>query len=197
MKNYDDLRFNNCPMSASFFYMPTEEDQYYVKHLNVKIIRKDTILLGGFLGDLLNIYDAKYNLTFEYTETTEYRDMAEIRVTPMFNDKVSLDENEYAYATSPMCYAAVSILTTRGRQYNPFEKLILPFDLMTWQLLIITFLSGDISCIQMSKNLSKSYISHESVTLHSQCKVFSLEWALKLLRRSLQELYFYFTHSPV
>jgi hypothetical protein len=44
--------------------------------------------------------------------------------------------------TYPICYQDFIVTVTKGLAYTPMEKLILPFDLETWIMIIVTFAIG-------------------------------------------------------
>jgi len=56
---------------------------------------------------------------------------------------VYMDTDEYIdWQFEQISQDAVGYCVTYGRKYDPFEKMILPFDDVTWYLLIISFLTG-------------------------------------------------------
>jgi hypothetical protein len=57
--------------------------------------------------------------------------------------------------TTPLFYGQLTFVVSRGEQFTPFEKLLLPFDLETWIMVIITFIIG-YSTIFICYLLSKS-----------------------------------------
>lgn len=105
--------------------------------------------IGGYHGELANIFAEKYNIIYNLEENFEDSDISEkvkngigfdILISDVF--MISKQWINYSHATSPMYCHRFTFLVTRSRKYTPFEKLILPFDDPTWILIIVTFLVG-------------------------------------------------------
>jgi hypothetical protein len=48
----------------------------------------------------------------------------------------------YKKITNNKSYEFLTFIISQGEKFTPFEKLILPFDLPTWIMVILTFIIG-------------------------------------------------------
>jgi hypothetical protein len=119
-----------CPI-VIFFFIDDENEKF-------NIVRNKSgvaVSYGGYYVDLVNIFGQKYGIKLDKMVAENgcrYLDSICIpnhgsRANPFYSYTIQTS-SEYMTFTVP-----------RGSQYTPFEKLLLPFDLATWIMILITF----------------------------------------------------------
>jgi hypothetical protein len=135
---YED--FFGCSIKAltgfnSFYYW------LYVDFRNGKLQfdKHGEVIKAGVFKDLLDIMSKKYNTRFSEVLPGSELDLE------LFIPGDSLPDNYQAFTFTfsvPMGYEYKTFIVSRGEQYTPFEKLLLPFDLETWIIVIVIFFIG-------------------------------------------------------
>lgn len=101
----------------------------------------------GVHVEMLDILADKFNMTFQATlmskEKNIFCDLVEHEICVFGYYKVSIEGDLYNISrTPPLHYDADTFVVSRGEQFTPLEKLLLPFDNETWILIILTFIIG-------------------------------------------------------
>jgi hypothetical protein len=131
-------KFDNFYQCSVVVYMNAEKVQYssYLKFQEVK----GKQVPSGIYIDILNLFAAKYNIDFKVDLVGNETSTTQLRIYPsMFRH---IRGFLGMITTPPIKYDYFTFMVSRGVQYTPFEKLLLPFDLPTWIMVIITFAIG-------------------------------------------------------
>lgn len=138
LQTYDS--FFNCPIGVAAFgeaSLPTLDKIFYYKQ------KKNGLrIFGGVFGEILKIYADKYKAQLAEPRKVEKMGRHDIVLIQLI-DTIKGNEKEGVnsfYMSPPICYVYSTFSVTDGHLYGPFEKLILPFDNMTWMFLISSFL---------------------------------------------------------
>lgn len=125
----ENKSFNKCPLKVGI--QPVSN-----KYLNYQKNEKGNLTVAGVYASLLELFAKKYNIRIDYHLgcSSEYEMCLSGESTELVGTRF--------VQTSPLVVDHVTFMTTRGDQYTPFEKLLLPFDLETWIYVIIAFIGG-------------------------------------------------------
>jgi hypothetical protein len=117
-------------------------NQYYYwlypkrKNGRIEMDENKNIVKTGVYRDLIDIFTKKYNIgNLDTPEETEL-------IVPADTGYQTNDLELEPVLTIPMGYEYSTFLVSRGEQYSAFEKLMMPFDLETWVIVIVIFLIG-------------------------------------------------------
>jgi hypothetical protein len=132
--------FHGCKIDVAVSY----HDEYIWSKPKMITDENGKIVSTGVFMDLLRIFFKKHNLKFEQKDSSApgkaniviiaypLKTFAEPQTSDVINDMIF---NTY-------CYEYFTFVISRGENFTPFEKLILPFDLPTWIMVILTFIIG-------------------------------------------------------
>lgn len=129
-------KFHNCPIRIAVF----EGFTGGVGDTIFKCIKKKNghRKFSGIGGEVLNVFISKYEVQVVQHNEGEVYDIATI---PFNLRNIPSD----GHLTSPITYLYSTFLLTYGHFYDPYEKIILPFDTYIWFALISTFCAAFIS----------------------------------------------------
>jgi hypothetical protein len=139
-----DLKVGLIPStSLGRMFLKTELDE---NHKTI-VTGLSTALLP-FLKQVLNIGEIKYEILRDEDSFYKRYDLLLIYYRIILTAADSLMKSDSIeslgnYAeTYPIYYQEYEIFVTKGLSYTPMEKLLLPFDLETWIMIIVTFAIG-------------------------------------------------------
>ncbi|KAG5672996.1 hypothetical protein PVAND_003077 [Polypedilum vanderplanki] len=158
LENYDHfVNFHGCMIP---FAIPMGTD-FYTSIMRIKIVflekynliewnQNETINKAqGLTRELLNLMAAKLNFTIHYTILGKNQIFFNLKnFNPSVNNAISLSirtqlpmENDHmlVHYSTVVKSTEYYYLVTSNDLYNNYEKLLFPFDLTTWVLLVITF----------------------------------------------------------
>lgn len=143
-------KFYNCPIVIRVFEGITGG----VSDTIFKSVKKKNgyRTFSGIGGEVLNVFISKYEMQVVQHNEGEVYDIATIPFNIVIGSNVHL--------TPPITYLYSTFLLTYGHFYDPFEKIILPFDKYIWFAVISTFCAASISIFityRFSKN-TQDYI---------------------------------------
>jgi hypothetical protein len=130
LQKYDN--FNNCPIPMILFLSGNNIQISAYKNEN-----GEYAYFSGYFMMILQIFWEKYKIQFR---SVVHNYCAYDDAICMSNGKVT-GHTSYL-STLPLSTDHITFIVTRGSEYTPFEKLLLPFDLETWIMVIITFIIG-------------------------------------------------------
>jgi hypothetical protein len=126
----ENKSFNKCPLKVGI-------EPISNRYLNHHFDEKGKLVVGGVYRSLLDVFAQKYNIRIDFQlgcDVYNY-DMC------LSGESTELKGTNYIQ-TTPIVIDHVTFMITKGEQYTPFEKLLLPFDLETWIYVIVAFIGG-------------------------------------------------------
>lgn len=133
--------FNNCTIG-----MLTTNNRMMMKVFDNEGRRTETIdetnhlayTFSGIYGDLLNVYAEKHKINILLQNNPADKS---IELTILYSYEHL--RKKFGYHLTPSVYQhELTFMVHRGLEPTPFEKLILPFDDITWYLVIGTMILG-------------------------------------------------------
>lgn len=118
-------------------------------------------LAGGIQADFLEIFESKFKIKFKFMIRRKVNhdeiptDEFQLRLSANNGRKEDIFAFQISY---PLLIIRRSYIVTEGPSYTPMEKLYLPFDLVTWILIISTLLIGYLTILivyQLPRDIQK------------------------------------------
>lgn len=140
VQTYDT--FFNCFIQVGL--LPFAKFRVFDSILNYKSEEKSQVSYGGVFGEMLKIFTKKYNVQMAKRKcirvvNQELEINCDITLMPLRITDLDFVSREL-HVTQPILYIYSTFLITEGHFYNEFEKFALPFDVITWICLVVTFL---------------------------------------------------------
>jgi hypothetical protein len=145
-----DQRYDNNFHGCSLKIMINSNNQYmWAKRGTLFSLRnknETNVKRSGVSIDLLMIFLKKHNLKLQ----EDYAFAKDLDITIYGNPLEKIltlpsflkNSEQQIIHTSYFGYEYLTFVISRGENFTPFEKLILPFDLTTWIMVILTFIIG-------------------------------------------------------
>lgn len=127
--------FHRCPVGVFVITKNDEDDDD--KYLSETSDKGKTEYHGIFI-EILNLFASKHNMSLD--QQNSYQITTQLTVSTVMTRFHSESFGEIT--TPPITYEYLTYAVSRGQHYTPFEKLLLPFDLATWMMIIATFAIG-------------------------------------------------------
>jgi hypothetical protein len=153
-------KFDNCsvllfPMVVHYYDQDHNDEILSVQYKNENSSEYVTQFVSGYILEFVKLFAEKHevNLRVEsYYNRYKIRDYPpviiyisnEVAQNGNYLDTLKLLEEMYAF---PIFRDSLTFIVPRGSEYTPFEKLLLPFDLTTWIMMIITFIIGYVTIL--------------------------------------------------
>lgn len=133
LHSYD--KFFNCSIGLAVPPPLLGGAKVFSEIFDYKMIKNGQKNFGGIYGEMLIVFAKKYQANFVDPKEIRRHDIMILTLTDIVPQAYSI-----SYITPPICFVYSTFDITKGYTYTPLQKLILPFDDVTWILLITSFM---------------------------------------------------------
>lgn len=106
------------------------------------------LIFSGTYGGIVQMFADANNIKFRVFGSYNDGMLPDIALMP-YETKEHPTQTLTLHRTLPINFFHSHFVITKGLLYSPYEKLILPFDLPTWILIILTFLIGFLTILAL------------------------------------------------
>lgn len=166
--------FHGCSIKVTLLRVLLDNEFFSMKIVNQKI------KLIGIWGELLNEFARIFNFAFDIILVENYQEVENSQINLIYFSEIVHSSKSHPAFRNALRYlknyqfALIDqdrdgYCVTYGAKYDPFEKLILPFDGVTWYLVISSFAIGFLTIfvlyINVRLHIKNSFLVAESKIL--------------------------------